>query len=162
MPTDSLFAGDEIGPGSFGGLTATPGGWLVVAQRVLEDRPEVPGVERRPGPSEFTVSVDGYVLDGRTPFGAAELRDPARQVVRSWEQLEVSDPLWSGLEVVAGDVVIREEAGSDSITVTAELRSALIDDPAPSSCSRRTGCSGRSLIHRRRGPVLWLLRHRVF
>lgn len=132
VPVDHLFVGDEIGPRSFSGLRSTPGGWLVVAHRTLKDQPEVPGVERQSDePAQFTVTVDGYVLEGRAPFGPAELRDPTGQIVRSWEQLEVGNPLWSGLEVVAGDVIIREEEGSGSITVTAEQWSALTDPLGP-------------------------------
>lgn len=94
---------------SFGDLTAGPAGWLMVGSRKVAPS-DVVGYDRVLG-SVFTLTSEGYVLEGESPFGPATLYDPAGTVVHTWAHLELGYPEWNGLQVSLEEVVIADSAG---------------------------------------------------
>lgn len=119
--------GEPQGP-TFQSLQAGGAGW--VAEVVRMNTTSVDGV--RVDATSFEIQQDGYVLSGALPFGAAELRDAAGEVVRSWDVFEVHNPLWSGLEIDGLDVVVLDEqTGNRLVTFSPSQWQAVADRDFP-------------------------------
>lgn len=119
--------GDTSVPVFYSQLTAGDAGWALVAQRRIQVD-DIDGLERDRGrgPSDFRLSADGYVLEGETPFGPAVLRDTSGEVVRRWSHLEVTNPRWSGFQVIDGDVTLLD-AGNPLVTFRSDQWGALVE-----------------------------------
>ena len=130
---DDLFDEAPTTPSWFSQLEVGEAGWAFVVQRNLHIRPEIAGVELTDpgGTSDFTITTDtGFVLSGETPYGAAELVNFNGRLIKSWEVLEVANPVWSGLEIIDGDVVLLADDGEEIVArFTGEQWRALIDQP---------------------------------
>lgn len=109
-------------------LVAGEAGWIAQMWRL--GRGDIEGFSY--GDATFELSKDGYVLTGDLPFGEAELRDAAGEVVRSWDIFELRNPTWSGLEFDGLDIVVPDaETGQPIVTFTSNQWHALFGRDVP-------------------------------